>query len=91
MKTYKTNAKGWSPSEELHNTLKELGILNGFPTIKKGAEDGSFWLFGKDVDKMNEMMERKRSICIESVNRKFVITTEKNDKALLCKFTITLK
>jgi len=91
MKVYKTNISGWSASEEFLRVLRELGFRSGAPSIPRGSHTGSFWLFGKDVDKMKEMMTKKLTVCIESANRKYIVTGKKNDKALYCEFTVVSK
>lgn len=91
MKVYKTNATGWSAAEELRKSLVELGFKSGMPNIPRGSHTGNFWLFGDDVDRMKEMMDKKLQICIESVNRKFFITGKSNHQALYCEFSIALK
>lgn len=91
MNTYKTNVTGWSPSEEFLKVLRELGFKSGSPSIPRGSDTGSFWLFGEDVDKMKEMMTKKLTVCIESANRKYFVSGTKNDKALYCEFTVVSK
>lgn len=91
MNTYKTNATGWSATEEMRNSLKELGFKSGMPSIQRGAHNGSLWFFGDDVDRMKGMMDKKLTVCIESVNRKFFIVGKPNHQSLYCEFSIALK
>ena len=91
MKIYKTNAAGLSAHEELLKALRELGFKSGMPNIPRGSDAGSFWLFGEDVKKMKEMMDKKLMSCIESVNKKFFIVGKPNHQALYCEFSIALK
>lgn len=91
MNTYKTNATGWSAAEELRKSLVELGFKSGMPNIPRGSHTGRFWLFGEDVKKMKEMMDKKLMVCIESVNRKFFIVGKPNHQALHCEFSIAVK
>lgn len=91
MEVYKTNAAGWSAAEELRKSLVELEFKSGMPSIRRGAHTGSLWLFGEDVDRMKEMMDKKLTVCIESANRKYFVSGTKNDKALYCEFSVALK
>jgi hypothetical protein len=91
MKVYKTNAAGWSATEELRKSLVELGFKSGMPNIPRGSDAGCFWLFGEDVKKMKELIDKKLTVCIESVNRKFFITGKPNHQALYCEFSIAVK
>lgn len=91
MKVYKTNAAGRSTHEELLKSLRELGFKSGMPNIPRGSDVGSFWLFGEDVKKIKEMMDKKLTVCIESVNRKFFIAGKPNHQALYCEFSIAVK
>ena len=91
MEVYKTNAAGLSATEELRKSLVELGFKSGMPNIPRGSDAGSFWIFSEDVDKMKDMMDKKLTVCIESVNRKFFIVGKPNHQALYCEFSIALK
>lgn len=91
MEVYKTNAAGWSTTEELRKSLVELGFKSGMPNVPRGSDTGCFWLFGDDVNKMKGMMDKKLTVCIESVNRKFFIIGKSNHQALYCEFSTALK
>lgn len=52
MKTVATNAKGWSASEELRSALVELGFRSGMPSVKRGEQEGRFWLLAQDAKQM---------------------------------------
>lgn len=91
MKVYKTNAAGWSATEEMRKSLVELGFKSGMPSIQRGSHNGSFWLFGEDVKKMKGLMDKKLMTCIESMNRKFFIVGKPNHQALYCEFSVVSK
>lgn len=91
MLTYETRAFGWSASEELRNALKELEFTSGMPANARGSDTGTFWLFGKDVKKMEKMLGDENIVCIETPRRKFLVLGKPNHKAMECEFSVTTK
>lgn len=91
MKTYASNAKELSAHQELRSALVELGFKSGMPSMQIGSVTGKFWLLADDAKKMEKMIGKESSICIETENRKYMLSYFPTHKAAECTFFVINK